>query len=693
MVLFMALYPLRHIHVGLDLWDTGYNYANFEYMGLDSMDSMWFFSTYLANGLGHLLSILPFGKTVLGLNFYTALMISLLAIMAYMFCTRIIKLPKSISFVGEYMAISLCWCPTALLYNYMTYLFLMITVICLYFGLHKKRKHCLYFAGVFLGLNVFVRFSNLPEVVLIFAVWVYGILETEAKAKTETGTLRKREHKNGFKRSLIRTLMCIGGYATSVGGMLLFFGIKYGFGAYFKAIIRLFAMTDEASDYSAMSMVRGLINWYKEAGYWFSRLCVFAIGGILVCALAKHLDIQYGRKEHTGGLFGKNFNFLGWAYVISGVFALGAIYWLYRKDFSFGHYGEYGQILLPCAVLMLVSVIACIIQIFKPGNKLETRLINGLVLIVILITPIGSNTGIFPVINNQFLIAPILLYSLWTMLSVRDGEGISRYNFNNPLIVRETNKRRKNYEVALSYVSLFPVKAVICVFYALCIVQITLFGHAFVFTEANNAWDTYYTVSVDSTVKGIRMNYDKASNYAELYGYIQSEGLQENELITYGNIPALSFYLQMPAAFNPWIDLDSYNEAILAQDLEKTVNEAEEAISQSAAATNTGIPNVIKDNINNEADEDATESLLSRKNAYPVVIIDAKYVDYIDLAKAEEIAEDESLDESIRKEASEILDNGKWKLLTEYFEQAGYEVTFVNRKYAVLVAADVTAEE
>ena len=32
-VAILVLYPLRHIAWGLDLWDTGYGYANFEYMG------------------------------------------------------------------------------------------------------------------------------------------------------------------------------------------------------------------------------------------------------------------------------------------------------------------------------------------------------------------------------------------------------------------------------------------------------------------------------------------------------------------------------------------------------------------------------------------------------------------------------------------------------------------------------------
>lgn len=64
---------LRHIWIGLDLWDTGYNYANFQYMGLEHMDSMWLFSTYLATAVGHLLSFLPGAKTLLGMNLYTGL--------------------------------------------------------------------------------------------------------------------------------------------------------------------------------------------------------------------------------------------------------------------------------------------------------------------------------------------------------------------------------------------------------------------------------------------------------------------------------------------------------------------------------------------------------------------------------------------------------------------------------------------
>lgn len=86
--LILALYPLRHVWMGIDLRDTGYNYANFRYMGLAHMDSMWVFSTYLANAVGHFFSLLPGGDTLLFMNIYTALVVSVTALIAYFFLVK-----------------------------------------------------------------------------------------------------------------------------------------------------------------------------------------------------------------------------------------------------------------------------------------------------------------------------------------------------------------------------------------------------------------------------------------------------------------------------------------------------------------------------------------------------------------------------------------------------------------------------
>lgn len=143
-VAILVLYPLRHIAWGLDLWDTGYGYANFEYMGTQHMDSMWLFSTYLTTAIGHFFSLLPGAGTLIGMNFYTGLSISLLAVLGYYFCTKVLKIPALLVFLGEFTAVSFCWCPTGSFYNYVTYVFYLVSVVCLYLGLARgKRGGCL----------------------------------------------------------------------------------------------------------------------------------------------------------------------------------------------------------------------------------------------------------------------------------------------------------------------------------------------------------------------------------------------------------------------------------------------------------------------------------------------------------------------------------------------------------------------
>ena len=77
LLLVLVLYPMRHVKLGGDLWDVGYNYGNFMYPQLGRMGKTWYFSTYFASKLGHLLTLLPYGNTWIGMNVYTGLIASL----------------------------------------------------------------------------------------------------------------------------------------------------------------------------------------------------------------------------------------------------------------------------------------------------------------------------------------------------------------------------------------------------------------------------------------------------------------------------------------------------------------------------------------------------------------------------------------------------------------------------------------
>ena len=132
------------------------------------------------------------------------------------------------------------------------------------------------------------------------------------------------------------------------------------------------------------------------------------------------------------------------------------------------------------------------------------------------------------------------------------------------------------------------------------------------------------------------MSEEKAAWMTELTEYVKENELQGQEVILYGYIPSLSYYLQMPSAFNPWSDLDSYSYEAMAEDMEA---------------------------LNGET---------------PVIILENKCVEY--LSGGREALETLQLEE---KEIQKFLSDRKMILLAEFMENNHYELTFRNEKFAV----------
>ena len=68
-------------------------------------------------------------------------------------------------------------------------------------------------------------------------------------------------------------------------------------------------------------------------------------------------------------------------------------------------------------------------------------------------------------------------------------------------------------------------------------------------------------------LKGMRTSEDRAKLISEISAYVSDTGLQGKEVILYGNIPAMSYYLDMPFAISAWPDLRSYNLNVMKSDI------------------------------------------------------------------------------------------------------------------------------
>lgn len=106
-------------------------------------------------------------------------------------------------------------------------------------------------------------------------------------------------------------------------------------------------------------------------------------------------------------------------------------------------------------------------------------------------------------------------------------------------------------------------------FFLLFFIQVGLFGRSFVFAEGTGVQELSAQVTNNETLKGVWMSEERAGWMQEISEYVNTGGLAGKDVLLYGQIPALSYYLQMPAAFNPWPDLDSYQIAQLEEDMHK----------------------------------------------------------------------------------------------------------------------------
>ena len=507
----LFLYPLRHINIGLDLADTGYDYANFRY-GIEHMDSKWFFSTYLTNVVGRFLTWLPGGHTLLFMNLYTGLSVSLLAFVSYRFLTKRMEIPAEWVFIGEIAAISLCWSPTAVLYNYMTYLLLLVGVLLIYEGLTQEKEAYLIMAGAALSTNIFVRFSNLTEAGLIVAVWAYGII------------CRKN-----IKKVVQETGFCMLGYIGAVIVWLGYISLRYGFLNYVEGIKGLFAMTETATDYKASSMLYGMFSDYRESLYWLSRILVFLIPGMVVCIV-----LPKCRK------WIKRF--------ICVFFSVAAMVWLYRKGFCKFEFYSNGDIYRSGVLFLILTMFVCLLRILTPKAEKNEKLFAGMIILVSLISAIGSNNRLLTSINNLFLAVPYVLWMMYRFLKKPD-------------------------------IRLFAAKAMSVMFLALFLVQSVGFGMKFVFGESGRDIILDANVENSGVLKGIYTSRDKADWMEEIVQYVSERQLTGRDVILYGDIPALSFYLEMPPAFMAWIDLDSYSVDSLETEIDKLraeISEGEE---------------------------------------------------------------------------------------------------------------------
>ena len=500
----LLIYPLIKINQGVDVSDSTYSLGN--YLFFERLEGTWVISTYLSNVVGWLFTKLPFGTTLLGMNLYTGLVVSGLAIGLYFFLRK--WMPDWIVFIGEFVAIGFLWIPTGILYNYLTYVFFSMGAVLLYKGLVEENNKWLTAAGIMLGLNVWVRIPNLAEMALIVCVWYYGYLQ-----KDKLSLLSSKKQRTVFAYAVEKTGFCVAGYIAGVVVPLIFIVIQYGFRGIAQMIQGLSQIQSGDDSYSVFSMIQATMDAYIRSGKWVAFIVAGIVLGLAMFAIQK-----------------KRFLLLKKGIYLLGIAVLLRFFWG-RGMFSFRYYEDYTSMYEWGMIGLYLGIVSCVYLFIGKGVSVQERLWGMISLVILCITPLGSNNYTYQNLNNLFLTAPITLYAFVKCF------------------------RRRYSEEKRIYA--FPWKAMVAVLGGMILVQSFGFHMLFVFRDGMDGTKRDTVLTENRVTADMKTTKANAENLSGLFLYIQTEKVEE-EAVYFGDCPGLSFLLQKPAAIDStWPDLDS----------------------------------------------------------------------------------------------------------------------------------------
>ena len=503
----LALWPHFASGKGLSLADTLYALGNYQYFG--QIGGFWELATFLANGAGFVLSRLPGGDSVLGMQVYSSLLMSAFLEAMYFLLRDIFGRRKT--FLGLFIAASFAWCPSVILYNRLTYMLFTLGTVLLVKAVAEgdegKAAKLFLLSGILFGLNVSVRIPNVPEALMILVLAFDDV-----------------------KRRLKDLMICIGGWAAGFALPALLMVISYGPFSCAAMVSTLFTMQEGgAEDYTASSMFSGILFSYRDAIVYLIPLIAVMAAVVLV---SRHL-INRGRYGRISCFV---LGFAGMALWIR--FAWG------RGMFDF-HYYHYNAIYL-WGVLFTIMTVG--LAVWTLTDRREGKLLKAFafaVLLTILLTPVGSNNALYPVVDNMFLTCPFAVRTAMVLLG-----------------------RKRLTAVYPALLACFS-----SVLFMLFI-QGSLFHMNFALQDGYWGEErSFFTVKNDRS-RGVATIEENARLIDDMTELSERYGLSGKTGIFYGNIPGLSYLLDIRSAITTiWPSLDTYSPAEFERDLSSVSGE------------------------------------------------------------------------------------------------------------------------
>lgn len=510
----LLILPLTNYNQGVDVSDSTYSLGNYLFAG--RLEGMWVISTYLSNVIGAILMKLPGATTLRGANIYTGLILGIIGLTVYLVLKK--EYDARYIFLGEFIALCFCWIPTGILYNYLSYFFMIIGALLLYKGIMKDSGRYYFLAGLVLGINVFVRIPNIMQMALILALWFVCFI---------TG-----------RKWLKSTLICIAGYIIGVAMPAFAVLIKYGFDGIVDMISGLSGITSTDETYTPLSMLVNPIRAYCFSAKWIAVIVIVVVCGIIMFRLMPD-----------------RFRIAKTIVYLCAIALMLRFFWG-RGMFSFRYYEDYTSMYEWGVIALYLSIIADVFTIIKSvkmrkneseysntdANCISRPALAVISLVIIIIAPLGSNNSLYQNLNNLFLVMPFTVYLIFEWIK-------KIWTMKNCFSV--------------------PVAVMLYSLLACILIQGFGFSQVFVFRDGMRGEKRDTRITGVPSLEGMYTNSYNAESIAGVYNFIQSNCENVEELILFGDCPGMTYILGKPSAlFSSWIDLDSNPTELVKEELD-----------------------------------------------------------------------------------------------------------------------------
>lgn len=523
LVCICLIIPFININKGLDITDTGYilNSYEFVFKNPETINFGIVFTSVFGNILLKLLNFLRI-PSYLGFKLISCLFSLLICWVVVINLKKYFN--ESILLIGIIISLLLARGHISILmYTNLSAFILVISNIMLIKGLIEEKSIYIAISGALIGINIFVRISNLVQIILFFAIIYYG--------------WKKRNNKETVKNIII----FFSSISISIITSVIFIIVSFGTNEMVSMLRIYFSEAINSSD--AHSIVDSIkINLLQGLNGVFWIFILWIIGFLI--------DYLYKNKKFTKkniiniyimiGILPILFTILKYIN-IDKIIGINLIYEVF--------YSVYQPFSICVAFYSMLTLYFCFI---KKQVSIDENVILLVGFLSMIALPMGSNQG-FAILYQGFYLQGVMLSVFISRILISKNKQIHILKKNNINIT-------------------FQKGVIIFIFiYFLCM----LLARNISFSYRENSKLDKFTINNNKLI-GIYTTEGRAKNINDLLYNIEPYIDIENRIITYGSIPIFSYILDMPPffeGFNGWIEMGQLSIESMKNSFEKSEKE------------------------------------------------------------------------------------------------------------------------